>query len=184
MHQTETDAILTLLRRWEATGRLGGAQLEYRTEDGQPPSQHRFEQLRLLAVNGRDTLQFATVAHARTYDPPELVLRFQLPAQPQNVQALARLIREAQVFTTRRVEQARPQRADTLTTEVAVFAPGGLRWRRYHGRIPEALARLREEVERLIRLVRTRGKLTAFHENFRLGADKSHTSWPGGPCTR
>jgi hypothetical protein len=176
MNQTETVALLTQLRSWEATGRLGGAELEYRTEGSHPPHPYWFEQLRLLAVDGRDTLQFATVAYARTCQPPELVLRFQLPARPQDVQTLARLLRQAQVFTAHYAEQEKPPRAGTPATDVTVLVPGRLSRRRYYGRIPEALGGLREEVEWLGRLVRTKGKLTVFHENFRIGA-----GGPDGP---
>jgi hypothetical protein len=173
MNQTETVALLAQLRHWEATGRLDGAELEYRTEGSHPPHPYWFEQLRLLAVDGRDTLQFATVAYARTYEPPELVIRFQLPARPQDVQTLARLLRQARVFTARYTEEEKSLHAGTLATDVTVLVPGRLCRRRYYGRIPEALGGLQEEVEWLSRLVRTKGKLTVFHENFRIGAGGS-----------
>jgi hypothetical protein len=170
MSQPEAEILADRLRRCEATGRLDGLEIECWTGGGHPPPFYRSEQFRLLTVAGAAMMEIATVAYAPAFEPKDLILKFQLPAESEDLRTVARLLRETGVFTARHPEEVDPQTADILRTEVMVTVGGREHKRVYYRCIPEALKRLQEEVERLIGWVRTKGKLAVLHKGVRLGS--------------
>jgi hypothetical protein len=171
MSQSDVEKLLDQLRRREATGRLEDLEIEYWTGGGHPPPFYRSDQFRLLTCRGVETVEFATVAYAPAFERTALTLKYQLPARPEDVRTVTRLLRQTGVFTDRHPEEEDPRSPDVLRTEVLVTEGGREHKRVYYRRIPEALEPLRAEVERLIGLVRAKGKLGVWCQGSQLGSE-------------
>jgi hypothetical protein len=150
--------LLEVLGTVEKRGELQGLELEVWTGGGEPPPHYRSDQFRLLSWNGRDTIQFARPLYYPGREPSALIEKFLMPAKPDEVKALARLIREACVFTKRYAEEENPGIADIYSTEVIVTVNGKAHQRRYFRRVPEAVKPLLDEVGRLTAKVKFGGK--------------------------
>jgi hypothetical protein len=185
MTPTKGENLPDQLRRCEATGRMDGLEIEYWTGGGHPPPYFRSDQFRLLTVGGIEMLEFDTLAYAPRFRGEALILEFQLPARPEDVRTVARLLRETGVFTDRYPEEEDPRTSDILRTEVMVTVGGREHKRVYYRRIPEALKPLDAEVERHISWVRTKGKLAVFYKGVRLGSGVERVTQPeetASPC--
>jgi hypothetical protein len=161
MSPNDLETLVTRLQRLETTGRLDGMEIEYWVGGGHPPPSYRSEQFRWLTWEGRDTLEFATIAYAPVYEQP-LTLKWQWPASPADVQAAARLLRETRVWAAEYTEEAKPPTADVIRTEVVVTRAGQEHKKVYYQRIPAELQSLQSEVKRLIDLVRAKSRAGVF----------------------
>jgi hypothetical protein len=164
--QDSSDEFLARLERSAQTGRLGGLEIEYWIGGGQPPPYYRSDQFRLLTVQGRDTLEFARPLWDDAFKPPQLVEKFQRPANTADVRRIARLILDAGVFTA--PQEDKPKGADILSTEVIVTAGGTRHQRAYRGKVPPMLRALEAEVEQLRLTLEREGERSVFHEGTRL----------------
>ena len=164
MVQLDTAFILAQLANCEKTGRLGGLEIEFWTGGGQPPPYYRSDQFRLLTSDGNDLLQFTTIKWDKRYDPPDLHEKFLLQAVPSDIESVARLLRETGVFVKRFPEEEKPGIADVLSTEIIVSAAGRQEKRVYYLGLPDKLVPLREQIEKLIELTKSKGKKEVYHQ--------------------
>jgi hypothetical protein len=157
---------LARLERSAQTGRLDGLTIEYWVGGGLPPPHYRSDQFRLLTVEGRDTLELARPLWDDAFKPPQLVEKFQRPADAADVRRVAHLILDAGVF--REPHDEKPTGGDMLSTEVIVTAGGTMLQSVYRGNVPPALRALETEVERLRLALEREGARSVFHEGTRL----------------
>jgi hypothetical protein len=164
MTSNTLDNPVGLLDQIEKAGELNGCAIEYYVGGGQPPPFYRMEQLRLLTVEGRDTIEFATLAYAQHFDPPDLIVKFQQPATAEQVRRVSQLILKTQVFTQEYPEEQNPGGVDLLSTEIIVSKGDRQATRRYYRGIPQALIPLQQEITTLIGLVKSQGRRTVLHQ--------------------
>jgi hypothetical protein len=147
------------LKTAETTGKLDGLEIEHYVGGGLPPPYYRSEQLRLLVQEGRDVLRFVTP----NYDP---ALRkgntyprdtYVLPATPDDVKLVARLLRETGALRAPVPSATEPKVADALRTEWVISAHGKETKRVYPRGEPPELAKLTAVVETLIARVKAQG---------------------------
>ena len=169
MASTQDSVVLHRLLQCEQTGRLDGLEIEIWTGGGQPPPYYRSDQFRLLVSSGRDVLEFARIKFDAAYEPPDIVEKFQLMAQPADVQTIARLLRETGVFSVRYAEEENPNIPDILSTEVIVTHNGQQHKRVYYRTIPKALIPLKAEIDRLIEQLIAHGERQLYHRGKRIG---------------
>lgn len=164
MSQPTVDSLIATLEERARTGQLGGIEIEYWVGGGLPPPYYRSEQLRLLTVDGQDTLELAILRFDERYDPPSLVEKWQLPARPADVREVVRLLLATQVFRARYPEEDDLGVADILSTEIIVTVPPGEHKRRYFRRVPPALEPLRAAVEAFQERLQREGKRGLSHQ--------------------
>jgi hypothetical protein len=133
-------AVSTALARMEATGKLEGVEFEMYAGGGLPPPYYVSQQLRFLARDGHDTVQFVTPNYSKkpAKDEPYPSEVYRLPAQPADVKALARVLREGRAFTP---SPPGPTVADAVRTEL-VLTIAGKEHKATHQGLPPALAPL------------------------------------------
>lgn len=153
----EVDPTVTAaLSRMEATGKLEGVEFEHFVGGGLPPPHYVADQLRLLVQDGHDTIEFsapnykAQAAQGQAYPNDE----YQLPAQPDDVKAIARALREGHAF-----EFSEPTTtvADAVRTELVLTVAGKRHTVIYRGFTP-ALAPLNALVRDLTTRVKAQGR--------------------------
>jgi hypothetical protein len=164
--QDSSGEFLARLERSAQTGRLDGLEIEYWVGGGLPPPHYRSDQFRLLTVQGRDTLEIARPLWDDGFKPPQLIEKFQRPANMLDVRHIARLILDAGVFTAQ--HEDKPAVGDGLSTEVIVTAGGTKHQRVYRGRVPPKLRALEADVERLRLTLEREGVRSVFHQGKRL----------------
>jgi hypothetical protein len=162
MSQPEGENILAKLKQSEATGRLDGLEVEYWTGGGQPPPFYRSEQFRLMTVEGKDIAQCATVAYAPAFQPNDLMIKIQAPVQAADVKNVARLLRESKIFAETPPAEKPPK--DAISTEVILKVGQRSDKRVFYRQLPQTLAPLKAEVERLVTAVKAQAKHTLWHQ--------------------
>jgi hypothetical protein len=169
MVSTQDTVVLHRLQLSEQTGRLDGLEIEIWTGGGQPPPWYRSDQFRLLVSNNHDGLEFARIRFDTAYDPPDLVEKFQLVAQPADVQLIARLLRESGAFAVRYTEEENPGVADILRTEILISWGGQQHKRVYYRTVPGALTPLMTEIDRQVERLIAHGQRGLYHRGKRVG---------------
>ena len=170
MSDRETESMLTKLRACAQTGALAGLEIEVWTGGGQPPPYRRSDQLRALVADGRDVLEFAHPKHDVSFDPPDLVERFRLPAKPDDVRRFARLVLDTGVFA--RAQEPDPGGADGLVTEVTVTLEGQRFERRYSGTPPDFLGPLVTATEAWVARLQREGERALLHQGRVVSSEK------------
>ena len=165
----EADAI-EVLKRWESTGKLEGGEIEYYTGGGGPPPYRRSDQLRLVTVAGRDVIEFNVPVYDQRYNPYPTET-YTMPAEPADVQALARLVREAGVFSSRFPEEEDPGLVHVIRTEVMVREGTREITRVYYKTIPASLSALQDAVGKMIERVKAQGERGVYHEGRRIDVE-------------
>lgn len=121
-HLSEEEArLVAQLQSAEATGRLDDLELEYWIGGGLPPPHHRSDQLRFLLLDGKPTIEL----NVETNDekrPGLAMIEHRAPLVPDELRAVAKLIRETAVFSRRYPEENKPDVADILHTEVVLMS--------------------------------------------------------------
>jgi len=169
MTASNAEKVLAKLRQSGQSGRLDGLEIEYWVGGGLPPPRYRSDQLRLLCVDGRDTVEFAKMCFDDHYDPPSLNEKWQVPATGVDVREMVRLLLEGSVFTTHYPEEDDPGIADILSTEVIATFSGDELKRRYYRKPPESLAPLVRAAEALIDRAKREGERGLYHQGKRVG---------------
>ena len=149
-------AVSAALARMEGTGKLEGVEFEHFVGGGLPPPHYVADQLRLLERDGHDAIEFsapnykAQAAKDKAY-PNDV---YQLPAQPDDVKAIARALREGHAF-----EFSSPKTtvADAVRTELVLTVAGKRHTVVYRGFTP-ALAPLNALVRDLTTRVKAQGR--------------------------
>ena len=149
-------AVSAALARMEATGKLEGTRFEHYVGGGLPPPYYRSDQLMFLVWEGRDTIQFRTPNYnkkpAKEGSYPFDVYR--LPAQPEDVKTIARILREGRAFGS----STTPTKvADAVRTELVLTIAGRESKAIYSG-FPPALAPLAGLVDTLIARAKSQGQ--------------------------
>lgn len=153
----ETDPVVSAaLTRMEAIGKLEGVEFEHYVGGGLPPPYYVSDQLRLLARDGRDTIQFAAPNYKSKPVKDEAYPRdvYTLPAQPDDVKTIAKILREGRTFETSTMASAP---ADGVRTELLLTVAGKQHKATYSGFAP-TLAPLSDAVKVLIARVKSQGK--------------------------
>src|SRR4051812_44593663 len=99
----------------ESSGALDGLEIEYWTGGGLPPPRYVSHQFRLLQKNEGDTLRFARPRFDAAFQP-HLIDARELPASPDDVRTLARLVRESGIFDGRFPEEQEPATSHVIKT--------------------------------------------------------------------
>ena len=124
----------------------------------------------MITVDGRDLLEFAKLKFDERYTPPNLLEKYQLPAQASEIQAVIRHVLDTGLFKKRFPEEENPRIADIFSTEVIVTLHGHNFMRRYFRDIPADLEPLKAEVERLIERLTSQGERSFYHQGERIAA--------------
>jgi len=159
----EHEELAARLSRCEHSGRLDGLEIEYYVSGGLPPPHYRSDQFRCLTVDGRELIELARPKFDRGYTINYPVEKFQLPAEPENVRTVARLLREGRVFDATYPEERRPDIADILSTEVLATEGGRQTKKVYYQKPPEPVMPLDEFVAGARKLLVTRGERGLYH---------------------
>jgi hypothetical protein len=116
-------AVNAALTRMEATGKLEGVTFEHFVGGGLPPPYFVADQLLLVERDGHDTIEFAAPNYKAQAgkDKPYPNDEYQLAAQPDDVKAIARALRESHAF-----EFSSPKTtvADAIRTELVLTVAG------------------------------------------------------------
>jgi hypothetical protein len=150
------EALLTI----EYTGALtNGVEIEFYVGGGLPPPYHRSEQFRLILHDGRTVFRFVTPDYTAAVKQGEPYPRhvYQILATPEEVMALAKLVRRSGAFTNP-APAAENLAADSLRTELIVVVKGKSYLRLYSGAEPAGLAALQKMVRQLIARLRDDGE--------------------------
>lgn len=149
-------AVTAALTRMEATGKLEGVEFEHYVGGGLPPPYYVSDQFRLLTRDGRDTIQFAAPNYKSKPDKDEAYPSdvYTLPAQPDDVKTLARILREGRAFEGATMASAP---ADGVRTELLLTVAGKQHKATYWG-FPPTLTPLGDVVKSLIARVKSHGK--------------------------
>ena len=160
---THVNDVNDWLEQCRASGRLAGVEIEYLDGRRRATAHYRSDQLRLLPGHEQDVVEFARPKWHPKFEP-HLTEKFQMPAAPADVRAVARLLLEAGVFTTSYPEEVQPGGADMLSTEIIVSRAGREYKRVYYRTVPEAVKPVTIIVERLVNLVMGEGQRTLLHQ--------------------
>lgn len=151
-------AVSTALSRMEATGMLENAEFEYYVGGGLPPPYTHSEQLRLLSRDGHDTIQFAAANFSSkpAKDTPYPRDVYRLPAQPEDVKTIGRLLRAGCTFDA---PAPSVKMADSVRFELVLTVEGKRHTAIYQGLPPELLP-LDTFVDTLIARAKSQGQHT------------------------
>jgi hypothetical protein len=148
--------VTAALTRMEATGRLEGVEFEHYVGGGLPPPHYRSDQFRLLTRDGHDVVQFAAPNYSAKPDKDASypLDKYWLPAQPEDVKKIARILREGRAFDS---SAPRTTVADAVRTELVFTIVGKDHKATYWG-LPPALTALDALVDTLIARVKSQGQ--------------------------
>lgn len=149
-------AVSAALARMEATGKLEGVEFEHYVGGGLPPPYYHSEQLRLIARDGRDTIEFAKANFSSkpAKDTPYPRDVYQLVAQAEDVKSLARVLRAGRAFD---VAAPTVQIADSVRIEL-VLTVGGKPHKAIYQGLPPALEPLDTLVDAFIARAKSQGR--------------------------
>lgn len=151
-------ALLDRLEAVERTGRSDDLEVEHWIGGGAPPPYSRSDQLRLLAGPGHPSMEL----NIQTFDPQDPAVRmvqYRAPLGAHELRAVAKLVRETAVFSSRFPEEEKPAVADILRTEVTLSSDKGAKFARrtYHRAAPPALAPLVERMQQITERLKREG---------------------------
>jgi len=151
-------ALIQRLQKVESTGQLEDMEIEYWIGGGLPPPYYRSDQLRFLVLEGRPTI----VLNVATRDPerPEVAtVQFRAPLGSDELQNVARLLRETGVFPERKRKEETAAPADVLRTEIALLSEDRTKEvkKTFYGAAPKGLEPLLAEIRRITDRVRREG---------------------------
>lgn len=148
----EPPVLRARLERVVASKKLDGLEIEFWTASGAAPPARRSQQLRLLEVDGCDTVEFA-----RTKPADEMPLpldRFRVEARPEDIASFAQLL----LSVVESAEPSRPLRADPDITRISVHESGRSASRTWYARPVPDLGAIVEEASRLATLAVEQGR--------------------------
>jgi hypothetical protein len=153
----EVDPVVSsALTRMEATGKLEGVTFEHFVGGGLPPPYYVADQLMLVERDGHDVIEFAAPNYKAQVgkDKPYPNDVYQLAAQPDDVKAIARALREGHAleFSTPKTTVA-----DSVRTELVLTVAGKKHTAIYREFTP-ALAPLNALVRDLTARVKAQGR--------------------------
>jgi hypothetical protein len=145
-------------------GRLDGLQIEYWVGGGQPPPFYRSEQFRLLANDDKPQLEFSVLRFHKELKPNEVKEVFSLPAEPEDVRAVAGMLVEKKVFESRFAEETDPRIGSVISYELTGIVDREQEKRVYYRAMPKELAALQSVFEKLIERTKKKGKHSWRHQ--------------------
>lgn len=155
--------LLGRLEAAERTGQLDDLEIEYWVGGGLPPPHHRSDQLRMMPVDGKPTTEVFQAIFDR--ERPDVgYIEYRVPLAPDDLRAVATLIRETGVFFETFDEQQKPDVMDILRTEIELSSGDGSKKvkRVYYRSVPGALTPLAARVKAITDRVRAQGQKRYF----------------------
>lgn len=150
--------LIRRLQKMESTGQLEDMEIEYWIGGGLPPPYYRSDQLRFLVLEGRPTIVLNVAT--RVPERPEVAtVRFQAPLGSDELQKVAKLLRETGVFPERNRKEEKAGPADALRTEISLLSGDRTKEvkKTFYGAAPMGLEPLLSEIRRITDRVRQEG---------------------------
>jgi len=163
MAKTTTEFMREKLEGIQRTGRLAGLEIEYWKGGGLPPPHYVSEQLRLMSVDGQQSIVFSTVKFDSKFDPPDLHEKWTLNLSASDARAVANNLLTSHLLSKTYNEEKDPGVADAFSYEILLTAEQQEK-RTYYLHVPSELRALQAVFDRLAGIARASGRHGIFHQ--------------------